>query len=388
MRCLRRRDGEPEPPPRRQRDDHGHRAHGEAPRDVALRSSRGAIASVPRALCVASRSLPEGERPGGVRPAVAPCSRRAAQQCATVCSAPALCRGGPRSAKSGRNPALSRNGEAPAWGRAQPPDLGRRNQSLGGRAVRSMPIGCRIGRTSSSAYRWRMIEMFTRYRRRRLAASTLLGAGAALALSGVASASFPVSVHAAERHRQGHVAVPRRSCRCRPPRPRCSTRSARATRSRRSTLTPTTRRVRRIRSSTATTRTSEGIANYKPDLVVVSDEPTERRLAARRPRDPGVSDPAAANLSQAYAAFEELGKLTGHEAQARPRWPRSRARSPHIVASVHRPAHPLTYYYELDQTYYSATLEHVHRAGCSACSACTTLRTRRRGPRRVAATRS
>jgi iron complex transport system substrate-binding protein len=27
----------------------------------------------------------------------------------------------------------------------------------------------------------------------------------------------------------------------------------------------------------------------------------------------------------------------------------------HIVASVHKPARPLTYYYELDQTYYSAT---------------------------------
>ena len=50
-------------------------------------------------------------------------------RCATVRTAPALCRGGPSSAKSGRNPALSRNGEAPARGRAQPPDLGRRNQS-------------------------------------------------------------------------------------------------------------------------------------------------------------------------------------------------------------------------------------------------------------------
>ena len=36
--------------------------------------------------------------------------------CATVRAAPALSRGGPSSAKSGRNPALSRNGEAPCKG--------------------------------------------------------------------------------------------------------------------------------------------------------------------------------------------------------------------------------------------------------------------------------
>ena len=110
----------------------------------------------------ADPSLPEGERPGACDLRSAPSSRRAASQCATVRGAPALCRGGPSSAKSGEIPALSRNGEAPAWGRAQTPDLGRRNQSSEeGRFVRC-PIGCRIGRTSSSAYRWRMIEMFTR----------------------------------------------------------------------------------------------------------------------------------------------------------------------------------------------------------------------------------
>jgi hypothetical protein len=152
VRCVRRRDGDPEPPPRRQRDDHGHRAHGEAPRDGAHPVSTGAIARVhpvpvpvlpvlrpqsqaaPRPPCPAPSargSVPSGRGndPAACDLRLAPCSRRAAPQCATVRSAPAPCRGGPSSAKSGRNPALSRNGEAPEWGRAQPPDLGRRNQS-------------------------------------------------------------------------------------------------------------------------------------------------------------------------------------------------------------------------------------------------------------------
>jgi iron complex transport system substrate-binding protein len=199
-----------------------------------------------------------------------------------------------------------------------------------------------------------MIEMFTRSRRRRLAASTLLGAGAVLALSGVASASFPVSVHAAN----GIVRVTSRPTAI-------------------VSLSPTeTEMLYAIGAGSqvkavdlnsdyppGAPRTKldgnnpnvEAIATYRPDLVVASNEPTSVDSQLGALGIAVVSDPAATDLSQEYAQFEELGKLTGHEAQARAEVAKIKSQVARIVASVHKPAHPLTYYYELDQTYYSAT---------------------------------
>ena len=183
---------------------------------------------------------------------------------------------------------------------------------------------------------------------------TLLGAGAALTLSGVASASFPVSVHAAN----GTVRVTSRPTAI-------------------VSLSPTATemlyaigagsQVKAVDLNSdyppGVPRTQldgnnpnvEAIANYKPDLVVASNEPTSVDSQLGALGIPVVSDPAATNLSQEYAQFEELGKLTGHEAQARAEVAKIKSQVARIVASVHRPAHPLTYYYELDQTYYSAT---------------------------------
>ncbi len=87
----------------------------------------------------------------------------------------------------------------------------------------------------------------------------------------------------------------------------------------------------------------------------MSDEPTGLDSQLGELGIPVVSDPAAANLSQEYAAFIELGKATGHEAQAGAEVAKIKSQIAHIVASVHKSAHPETYYYELDQTYYSAT---------------------------------
>jgi iron complex transport system substrate-binding protein len=99
----------------------------------------------------------------------------------------------------------------------------------------------------------------------------------------------------------------------------------------------------------------EAIARDKPDLVVASNEPTSVDSQLGALGIAVVSDPAATNLSQEYAQFEELGKLTGHEAQARAEVAKIKSQVARIVASLHKPAHPATYYYELDQTYYSAT---------------------------------
>jgi len=99
----------------------------------------------------------------------------------------------------------------------------------------------------------------------------------------------------------------------------------------------------------------EAIASYKPDLVVVSDEAPGLDKQLDELGIPVLSDPAAANLSGEYAQFEELGKATGHEAQAGAEVTKIKSEISKIVQSLHKSARPLTYYYELDQTYYSAT---------------------------------
>ncbi len=99
----------------------------------------------------------------------------------------------------------------------------------------------------------------------------------------------------------------------------------------------------------------EAIVQYKPDLVVMSDEAPSVDKQIETLGIPVLSDPAAANLSQEYAQFDELGQATGHAAQAKAEVSKIKGQIARIVASVHKPAHSETYYYELDQTYYSET---------------------------------
>jgi iron complex transport system substrate-binding protein len=68
-----------------------------------------------------------------------------------------------------------------------------------------------------------------------------------------------------------------------------------------------------------------------------------------------LSDPAAVDLNQEYRQFDQLGEATGHVAQAKAAVNTIKAKITQIVKSTPRPAHSQTYYYELDQTYYSAT---------------------------------
>jgi cobalamin transport system substrate-binding protein len=99
----------------------------------------------------------------------------------------------------------------------------------------------------------------------------------------------------------------------------------------------------------------EAIAAERPDLVVVSNEAAllTRRLAAFG--IPVLDLPAPANIGGVYAEFDQLGAATGHASQARAEVSKLRGQISKIVAAVPRRAKPLTYYYELDQTYYSVT---------------------------------
>src|SRR5215813_5743795 len=102
----------------------------------------------------------------------------------------------------------------------------------------------------------------------------------------------------------------------------------------------------------------EAIAAEQPDLVVISNDfnngkSLTKRLAAFR--IPVLELPAPPNLAGVYAEFGQLGQATGHEGQARVEVSKLRSQIRKIIAAAPRHSKPLTYYYELDQTYYSVT---------------------------------
>jgi cobalamin transport system substrate-binding protein len=102
----------------------------------------------------------------------------------------------------------------------------------------------------------------------------------------------------------------------------------------------------------------EAIVAYKPDLVVVSNFTDNFDSLAKHLASfsiPVLYLPAPTGLSGVYSQFDQLGEATGHLAQAEREDATLRGQVSKIVASVPKHAQPLSYYYELDQTYYSVT---------------------------------
>jgi len=99
----------------------------------------------------------------------------------------------------------------------------------------------------------------------------------------------------------------------------------------------------------------EAIAAEKPDLVVVSNDAATltKKLAAFH--IPVLSLPAPANVGGVYSEFDELGQATGHERQAQKEVAALRGQIRAIVAAAPHHSKPISYYYELDQTFYSVT---------------------------------
>jgi iron complex transport system substrate-binding protein len=99
----------------------------------------------------------------------------------------------------------------------------------------------------------------------------------------------------------------------------------------------------------------EAIAATKPDLVLVSNSASSltKRLAAFH--IPVLSLPAPPNISSVYAQFDQLGQATGHEQQAKKEVTELRSQIRKIVAATPHRSKPISYYYELDQTFYSVT---------------------------------
>ena len=103
------------------------------------------------------------------------------------------------------------------------------------------------------------------------------------------------------------------------------------------------------------TPNKEAIANYHPDLVLISYDPGNFASQLRQLGIKVVFVKAADTLKQAYGEILALGRLTGHTPGARAVVHSMRRHLAAIVASVPQSRRHLRVYHELDPTYYSAT---------------------------------
>jgi iron complex transport system substrate-binding protein len=99
----------------------------------------------------------------------------------------------------------------------------------------------------------------------------------------------------------------------------------------------------------------EAIAAYEPDLVVYATDPGDLEKSLNQLKIPALEAPAAATLDDVYAQMTMLGTITGHDADATSANDALRARIDDIVQQVGDGGQGKTYYYELDDTFYSAT---------------------------------
>lgn len=99
----------------------------------------------------------------------------------------------------------------------------------------------------------------------------------------------------------------------------------------------------------------EAIARYNPDLVVVSYDPEGFVKSLAALGVPVLLEPAATNLAGTYAQIGALGRATGHADQAAALVRRMRAEIAAAIAGAPRFSPPETYYFELEQDFYSVT---------------------------------
>jgi len=99
----------------------------------------------------------------------------------------------------------------------------------------------------------------------------------------------------------------------------------------------------------------EAIAGYRPDLVVVSGDVEGLIANLTKLGIPVLDEPPAGTLADAYREMAQIGAATGHAAAATSLVDGTKSKVAGLVASLPSPGTAQTYYYELDQTYYTAT---------------------------------
>jgi iron complex transport system substrate-binding protein len=97
----------------------------------------------------------------------------------------------------------------------------------------------------------------------------------------------------------------------------------------------------------------EAIASYEPDLVVYATEPGDLGASLEGVGIPALQQDAAAGLDDVYAQIDQLGLATGNPSEAAALVEEMRGDIDGILDSIEPPDPPLTFYHELDDTYYS-----------------------------------
>jgi iron complex transport system substrate-binding protein len=100
---------------------------------------------------------------------------------------------------------------------------------------------------------------------------------------------------------------------------------------------------------------AEAITKYQPDLVVLSNDIQNIAAQLKTLKVPTFVSPAAKNLDETYAEIADLGRLTGHHSEAQALVERMHGDIYKILKDVPKRSKPLTYYYELDPSYFSVT---------------------------------
>lgn len=102
---------------------------------------------------------------------------------------------------------------------------------------------------------------------------------------------------------------------------------------------------------------AEAIIATKPDLVVLSDDMGGIVDALAKVKIPVLLEPAATKLDEVYDEIQDLGKATGHTAEATKLTEQMRTGIQQTVASASKSTggHKLTYYHELDSQLHSVT---------------------------------
>ena len=98
----------------------------------------------------------------------------------------------------------------------------------------------------------------------------------------------------------------------------------------------------------------EAIAGYEPDLVVYATEPGDLGSSLEGLGITALQLDAAPNLDVAYDQIEQLGAATGHADEAAALVEQMRSDIQGLVDAAD-PSTGTTFYYELDDTYYSVT---------------------------------
>ncbi len=103
------------------------------------------------------------------------------------------------------------------------------------------------------------------------------------------------------------------------------------------------------------TPNADAIAGYKPDLVIVQADANGLLHSLSKLDVPVLVEPSAKALDDSYRQIAEIGTATGHTQQAKTVVGSMKTTIDDAVHSASATSKKLSYYYEVDSTYYTAT---------------------------------